>query len=613
MYIKEIKIKNFKSFKEITFQSNPKFNVLIGENNIGKSTIFEALLLWEHTFKKIINSKKNAFLKADGKNSYISFSELSFLRLINDTDLFYESPNISRITLIICVDVTKTFSLTFEIGKPKSISNSYIRFQTINHKEFENFSIYMKSKKVSLDKVLFIYQTKPVSNILSREPFMNKGQILKKISLGKSGEVLRNKILNKKGNKRQSIESQISNVLGQQVTFNCLNENKHDDDEYIDLKVNNLDIHLQGSGFLQIAEIFSTVEYLENAINILLIDEPDSHIHSKLQNKLLEELRLITNTQTFIISHNDNFVNEINSNELFYINQEAKRVGQITKLDIENFDVVKKDLGGVIIALDKLNYCNRICFVEGDDDIKYLENIKNRILSLEPDFQINNIVTFYYLRGKDNLLSKIEYNKRFLSQLFKDKQLLIVYDKDFTPTDRSEDLKNNIERKLGRNSKAIYHKGYCIESLLFTDIYNLSEFLSAYYSTEKLRTYYFITEYIQTLKESFRDVTSEVYKLFEQKFNGQLNNSRPELQGVLFADFIRDCYDESFKPHFLFNKHLIKDFFVKYSEHFEINYDWNDKSDEYYASSLLNNYIARIEKVKELNPDILSLINEVYN
>jgi hypothetical protein len=353
--------------------------------------------------------------------------------------------------------------------------------------------------------------------------------------------------------------------------------------------------------------------YLENAINILLIDEPDSHIHSKLQNKLLEELRLITNTQTFIISHNDNFVNEINSSELFFINQEAKRVGQITKLDIDNFDVVKKDLGGVIIALDKLNYCNRICFVEGDDDIKYLENIKNRILSLEPDFPINNIVTFYYLRGKDNLLSKIEYNKRFLSQLFKDKQLFIVYDKDFTPTDKSEDLKNNIERKLGRNSKAIYHKGYCIESLLFTDIYNLSEFFSAYYSTEKLRTCYFIEEYIQTLKESFRDVTSEVYKLFEQKFNGQLNNSRPELQGVLFADFIRDCYDDSFKPHFLFNKHLIKEFFINYSEHFEINYDWNDKSDEYYASSLLNNYIGRFENISELNSDILNLINEVYN
>lgn len=44
---------------------------------------------------------------------------------------------------------------------------------------------------------------------------------------------------------------------------------KFENDEFITLKVNNKDIHLQGSGFLQITEIFSTVEYLENAINIL--------------------------------------------------------------------------------------------------------------------------------------------------------------------------------------------------------------------------------------------------------------------------------------------------------------------------------------------------------
>lgn len=612
MYIEQIKISNFKSFKEIKFDCNSNFNVIIGENNIGKSTLFEALLLWENAFKKIISSKNN-FLKADGKNSYISFSELNFIRLINDTDLFFESPNICRISLIICVELNKKFTLTFEISKPKAINNSYLRFKTINHREFENFSTYLRSKRIPLDKVLFIYQTKPVSNILSHEPFMNKGQILKKISLGKSGEVLRNKIVNKKGRNRESIENQISNVLGYQVNFNCVNEKRSELDEYIILKINNKDIHLQGSGFLQIAEIFSTVEYLENSINILLIDEPDSHIHSKLQHKLLLELRKISNTQIFVISHNDNFVNEINANELFYLNQESKTNGEVLKLNFTNFDNVKKELGGIIMALDKLNFCDRICFVEGDDDINYIEKLKAKILNVDKNFAIQNIVTFSHLRGKDNLLAKIEFNKRFLTQIFRDKIYYCVYDKDFTPTNNAQIFKAQLEQKLGRNSKAFQHRGYCIESTIFSNIDNLTDFLIRKYNTNDIRTYYFVQEYFGILQTNFGNVMSSMYTIFEEKFKGQQNSTRREIVGVTFNDFIRDTYDVDFKPEFLFNKYLIKNFFCEFIDHFSLNFNFIDTSEEYYSSFLFNDYIESINEIAQINSNLISLINEIYN
>ena len=61
---------------------------------------------------------------------------------------------------------------------------------------------------------------------------------------------------------------------------------------------------------LQLAEIFSSFEYLDAKIYILLIDEPDSHLHVKLQKKLIEEFRGITNSQLFIITHNERILNE---------------------------------------------------------------------------------------------------------------------------------------------------------------------------------------------------------------------------------------------------------------------------------------------------------------
>lgn len=45
--LKKIYIKNFKSIQELEIDCNDGFNIIIGENNIGKTTIFEALHLWK--------------------------------------------------------------------------------------------------------------------------------------------------------------------------------------------------------------------------------------------------------------------------------------------------------------------------------------------------------------------------------------------------------------------------------------------------------------------------------------------------------------------------------------------------------------------------------------
>ena len=44
-YISKIKLKSFKSYDDVTINFDKSFNVIIGENNVGKSTIFEALQL----------------------------------------------------------------------------------------------------------------------------------------------------------------------------------------------------------------------------------------------------------------------------------------------------------------------------------------------------------------------------------------------------------------------------------------------------------------------------------------------------------------------------------------------------------------------------------------
>lgn len=43
MYLKELKIRNFRSIKDITLNFSRGINILIGENNAGKTTIIDVL------------------------------------------------------------------------------------------------------------------------------------------------------------------------------------------------------------------------------------------------------------------------------------------------------------------------------------------------------------------------------------------------------------------------------------------------------------------------------------------------------------------------------------------------------------------------------------------
>ncbi len=79
MYISEISIENFKSIQRIKITPNREFNIIIGANNIGKSSIFEALALWKKCYELSITKSNSVFYKKEG-NNYINFNDLSFLR-----------------------------------------------------------------------------------------------------------------------------------------------------------------------------------------------------------------------------------------------------------------------------------------------------------------------------------------------------------------------------------------------------------------------------------------------------------------------------------------------------------------------------------------------------
>lgn len=618
MYISKILIKNFKCIQELTIYPNEKFNVIIGENNQGKTTIFEALQTWYRCYQLYIRPNRTDFYQ--GNNLYLPYKDLNFLRLSKDTDLFKSAPNEAIIGLTIKdIDTAGNdvlFDFQFKVNRPQSISNAYLRVLKNNNQQFLRFAAHLKTKHVKLDDAIFLYQTNPIAQVLSQEPFMNEGQVRKKIIRGKSQEVLRNKIL--LHNNLTNLETQVSDVLGSEVKFKITNKDKKDRDEYINLQVENcgnaLDLHLQGSGLIQITEIFATVDYLESKLNILLIDEPDSHIHLALQKRLMTNLRSMSDNQSFVITHNDGFVSQISDGELFYLNQDAKISKTLNPLG--NADLIKKDFGSPILTLENLNNSKNIVFVEGTDDKFYIEKLLEKFIEHSIITNPQNLKPCFYfqMRGKDNLSTKLEHNKRTLSQLFNDKKYIVVTDKDFTSISNSNQLNNSIKQKLGATSDAFCHDGYCIESTLFSDLSKLHEYL-AHITSQSIATIenqsYLILDEI--LAET-QTVTSARYQKFQQQFNSQKNN-RPELASTMISDVIVDATQNRDTLKFLMNKYTIRNYITSLENACSVSIvpGGLSLSDEEFCNKLFLDYIDQIITHNILYDNHKLMLEKIYS
>lgn len=613
MYISKITLKDFKAYADaVTIEVNKQFNVIIGENNIGKSTIFEALLLWKKCYDETLTSNKRDFY-SQSVQLYISFDELYFLRITKDEDLFYGSKRTCEIAIEFKEDDgSDCYTLGFSLTKP-SIENSYIRLSRKDTAEFLRFKDSLESQNIKLVDFLFIQQTEPVAKVLAKEPYMYPGQIKKKIEKGKSHEVLRNKIISCD---LELLTQRMKSVLECEFEFKTPPRTEREKAEYINLLViqngKRLDVGLQGSGFLQVAEIFSSIAIMDNALNILLIDEPDSHISPRIQNNLLKCIKEIARVQVFVISHNDNFVSEVQPNEVLFVNSENKGNGIINALNDVNIDILHSALGGVITGLTRLQKSKRVIFVEGEDDISYLKSLNEALKRIGSDKCIDfSKVSFWYIRGKDDLKLKVMANKQLLSQAVPNCKYAAIFDKDFSTVEANNRFIDNVVRqRLGSGSWVHTHNGYCIESVLFSDKDKLKRYLIKLTGDdyeESIREY--VDMFYQEIKEKLESVRSDMYGMMKNKFASQKKPTRPELQHVEFDNYAAEASEII---QFAMLKDNIKSFVIGLEDLIGNRLiERTDDKSETVAAGMLNTYLNTVDSVSDMYVDYLDMFTKI--
>lgn len=502
MKINKLSIQHFKTYEEIELNFTENINIFTGVNNCGKTTILEAIALWNECFVKLvkkakssdkaINLKKDDYRLGNKRQNYFDFDDIVSVRSPKYKDIFHK------------LDTSKNIILTIEF---KNSSNTllYIGF-VISKASGNNYDIYLYNKNGIDYQKLNDFFTKfpnpintiyasPVANILTIEEFERDTIIKYKIQQRKSIEIIRNRLSKIRDENEINFLSDLSFILTNSDDTIALrltgDYNKNIFIRYsIKLNTNDIykDISLLGSGTLQIIEILLSLYEKSLDLNLILLDEPDSHIHRDIQKRLILLLEKHTqNTQIFITTHNESLIRSSNPKYIFHLEKNTNKsyypighnIDKPSNSGLQSTKKLKilKELGGED-ALDFINALEseKLIFVEGKYDPLYIQLILDKKFI---DKKYN--VMYWSFEGVNNIFKHINSYRHIFSNIKNEKTLwdksILIFDKDYLTKEQSIQLSTELKSKSKLNIPVHIWSYYTFESVVLTDISKFAKLL----------------------------------------------------------------------------------------------------------------------------------------
>ena len=492
MKIQKLMIKSFKVFEDVSFNFNEKINIFTGVNNSGKTTILEAIALWSECFNKLIRQAQRkdtalSLVKGDYRlgnksQNYFDFDDIVSIRSPYYDDIFYnlDTSNHINISLNIKNDENENIEIGFKI-LPASGGNYEIKL--LNNKKFTypKFNVFFKEFPYPMSTIF----ASPIANLLINEKFKTEPIIKEHISKRESIKVLRNRLFNLKDEDFLKLEGSISHILGSDIKLLTNADKKRDTKIDYNIKLNSRDIEknlsLVGSGTIQIIEILLSIFEEKKELNILLLDEPDSHIHRDIQKRLIDTLSNYTsNTQIFITTHNESLIRNTKSDYIFHLEGNANKeynpitynvnVNEKVKIGLQPTKKIKvlESLGSET-SLDLINALesDKLILSEGSGDSTYLDIIINKkYIDRKLDLM------HWSFDGVDNIFKHIFSYKEFFSLIKNEKTLwkksVLIFDRDYFTDKQAKNLCLGLVNKL--QIPVYIWNCYTFESILLTDL-----------------------------------------------------------------------------------------------------------------------------------------------
>ncbi|MFF0232819.1 ATP-dependent endonuclease [Micromonospora sp. NPDC005254] len=355
-HIRRVWFRNFKGFEEFEVRLG-RFNVLAGANNAGKSTLLQGIDLFYSLLKVHASGDR---VRDRGK-----LLNPAILPVATPRDLFYHG-----ITRRGNANVPAIVGAEFDNGTKIEFGVRSI-FGSINSK--------IESQERANDEILSALLAQPAVwvpssvGIVRDEEYRTAARQRGLISAGRHNEVLRNLLvlLSQESPDRfdqlQEILSQRFNARLTGVEFDGAFDQFVSAD-YADDDGTRHDLYSAGAGFVQVVQMLAFI--LTRDASVLLLDEPDAHLHSALQRVVVEILDEVAGTQQFQVvlsTHSKEIINFVDPSRLILIESGAQAAEAATYAVTPV--TILKSLGAIDNVDAYALVSNRKClFVEGTTD-----------------------------------------------------------------------------------------------------------------------------------------------------------------------------------------------------------------------------------------------------
>ncbi len=425
MLIKHVKIENFKRFDQLDLELR-SLDCLVGPNNSGKTTLLQALALFDFCAHHSLGSK-NGELELKRRN--ISPEEFYVLPVSSPVDLWTDRKTQGRNKHKII-----TITITFQEGPPVTAAVDL---------NFNLFNISVGCADQSQEWLHRLQQVRiaylPVfSMFLPQEERRTPAVIEDALARGRVNSVIRNLLLNLKHEIR---DQELAEIL--QRTFPSLKELaiRFDEanDRYISVtyqekkRPKEFDVFSAGSGFQQFVYLFGFIALRQPTV--ILLDEPDVHLHGSLQRVLLEELRRLVSAgkQVLFATHSRELIARMSPEEILSLEEEgAKRL--TVAFDI--FDTLDR-LGSLDpTQLPVIQAFRRVLVVEDRADRDLLSVFCSKCLGPSVWQQVDRRLAVCYCKGnpwKQDMARLRQHLQQMIGRQGEALRMFIVGDRDYHP------------------------------------------------------------------------------------------------------------------------------------------------------------------------------------
>lgn len=379
--ITRLTLRNFKSIGEQVYDFT-RFDLLVGRNNSGKSTVLQALAIWQFCVDEFHRSKRSGSKGIQVVLPNFTALPVPEFNLLWKDRAIRHSPNKKQEYILIGIHVewqratgeSGAFGVDLRYHSPQTIyaipRGGWTQFRACEQKR---------------DLPIIAY-VPPFSGLEPTEKALDVSPIRQQVGKGQPGSVLRNLLLRvcpapargqdgriAKGYTPPADWQELAGIIERWFSVK-IGEPKYDSakDVYITVEYrgnhgNDYDIIAGGSGFHQTLTLLAFL-YGYKPTTILL-DEPDAHLHVNLQREILDYFKrksLELGTQFLIATHAEEFARGVDASQIVsLLNLVPRRVDSTPAVLQAMADVSNEEI-------TRLMASPFILYVEGESDERIL-------------------------------------------------------------------------------------------------------------------------------------------------------------------------------------------------------------------------------------------------